>query len=117
MIVGASPSAGRSDRDGPRRRSRWLGDESGLNEGTLRLTGTSAVIATSPPPERATNSRSTPSAFVEAELAAFAVTGDPEHGVRAQQAFDWFLGRNRLHRPLYDFATGGCSDGLGEETL
>ena len=29
---------------------------------------------------------------------------------------DWFLGRNRLHRPLYDFATGGCSDGLGEET-
>ena len=36
--------------------------------------------------------------------------------MRAQRAFDWFLGRNRLHRPLYDFATGGCSDGLGEET-
>ena len=53
---------------------------------------------------------------MEAELAAFAVAGDPEHGVRAQRAFDWFLGRNRLHRPLYDFATGGCSDGLGEET-
>ena len=56
------------------------------------------------------------SAFVEAELAAFVVTGDPQHGARAQKSFDWFLGRNRLQRPLYDFATGGCSDGLGDET-
>ena len=37
--------------------------------------------------------------------------------MRAQTAFDWFLGRNRLDRPLYDFATGGCSDGLGDETI
>ena len=36
---------------------------------------------------------------------------------RATRAFEWFLGRNRLQRPLYDFATGGCSDGLGSETL
>ena len=56
-------------------------------------------------------------AFVEAELAAFSVTGDPEHGVRAQRAFDWFLGRNRLDRPLYDFSTGGCSDGLGDDEI
>ena len=53
-------------------------------------------------------------ALVEAELAAFAVTGDPDHGTRAQTSFNWFLGRNRLGVPLYDFATGGCSDGLGE---
>ena len=53
-------------------------------------------------------------ALVEAELAALVVTGDPEHGSRYTNAFDWFLGRNRLDRPLYDFATGGCSDGLGE---
>ena len=39
------------------------------------------------------------------------------HGVRAQRAFDWFLGRNRLGRPLYDFATGGCCDGLGESDV
>jgi hypothetical protein len=57
------------------------------------------------------------SALVEAELAAFWITGEPEHGARAQRAFDWFLGRNRLDRPLYDFATGGCSDGLGEDDL
>jgi len=45
-------------------------------------------------------------AFVEAELTAFDVTGDREHGSRAHIAFDWFLGRNHLDRPLYDFATG-----------
>ena len=56
-------------------------------------------------------------AFVEAELAALVATGDGEHGARARNAFDWFLGRNRLDRPLYDFATGGCSDGLGETDL
>ena len=36
--------------------------------------------------------------------------------MRAHNSFEWFLGRNRLRRPLYDFATGGCCDGLGEET-
>ena len=37
--------------------------------------------------------------------------------MRARLAFDWFLGRNHLSRPLYDFATGGCSDGLGAEDV
>ena len=37
--------------------------------------------------------------------------------VRATRAFEWFLGRNTLQKPLYDFATGGCSDGLGSEAL
>ncbi len=29
-----------------------------------------------------------------------------------RKAFDWFLGRNDLHIPLYDFRTKGCNDGL-----
>ena len=95
---------------------RWLGDESGLAEGTLRLTGHDGRRRGEPAPGAGDEQPLDASAFVEAELAAFAVTGDPEHGVRAQRAFDWFLGRNRLRRPLYDFATGGCSDGLGNET-
>jgi glycosyltransferase involved in cell wall biosynthesis len=94
----------------------WLGDESGLAEGTLRLTGHRGRRRTEPAPGAGDEQPLDASAFVEAELAAFAVTGEPEHGLRAQRAFDWFLGRNRLHRPLYDFATGGCSDGLGDET-
>ena len=95
---------------------RWLGDESGLADGTLRLTGHHGRQRTEPAPGGGDEQPLDASAFVSAELAAFAVTGDPEHGMRAQRAFDWFLGRNRLHQPLYDFATGGCSDGLGEET-
>jgi len=95
---------------------RWLGDESGLVEGTLRLTGHLGRRRTEPAPGGGDEQPLDASAFVSAELAAFSVTGDPEHELRAQRAFDWFLGRNRLHQPLYDFATGGCSDGLGEET-
>ena len=95
---------------------RWLGDESGLREGTLRLTGHEGRRRDEPAPGAGDEQPLDASAFVEAELAAFAVSGDPEHGLRAQRSFDWFLGRNHLHRPLYDFATGGCSDGLGSET-
>jgi glycosyltransferase involved in cell wall biosynthesis len=95
---------------------RWLGDESGLREGTLRLTGHLGRARTEPAPGGGDEQPLDASAFVAAELAAFSITGDPEHAKRAQRSFDWFLGRNRLHRPLYDFATGGCCDGLGEET-
>jgi glycosyltransferase involved in cell wall biosynthesis len=95
---------------------RWLGDESGLATGTLRLTGHGGRRRTAPAPGYGDEQPLEASAFVEAELAAFAVTGEAEHGSRAQHSFDWFLGRNRLRRPLYDFATGGCCDGLGEET-
>ncbi len=95
---------------------RWLGDESGLAEGTLRLTGHRGRRRDQPAPGSGDEQPLDASAFVEAELAAFAVTGVPEYGRRAQHSFDWFLGRNRLHRPLYDFATGGCSDGLGDAT-
>ena len=98
-------------------RSRWLGDECGLADGTLRLPGHEGRHRDEPAPGDGDEQPLDASAFVEAELAAFAVTGDPEHAVRARRAFDWFLGRNRLDRPLYDFATGGCSDGLGDDDV
>ena len=30
----------------------------------------------------------------------------------ARRCFDWFLGRNDLNVPLYDYRTAGCRDGL-----
>jgi hypothetical protein len=96
---------------------RWLGDESGLADGMLRLTGHLGRKRGDPAPGGGDEQPLDASAFVEAELAAFIITGDREHGVRAQLAFDWFLGRNHLSRPLYDFATGGCSDGLGRDDV
>ena len=96
---------------------RWLGDESGLHADVLRLTGHGGRRRDEPAPGRGDEQPLDASALVEAELAAFAATGEPEHGVRAMHAFEWFLGRNHLQRPLYDFATGGCSDGLGDEAV
>lgn len=96
---------------------RWLGDECGLADGMLRLPGHDGRRRGEPAPGAGDEQPLEASAFVEAELAAFEVTGEADHATRARLAFDWFLGRNRLARPLYDFATGGCSDGLGLEDL
>ena len=95
----------------------WLGDECGLDDGMLRLPGHHGRDRDEPAPGQGDEQPLDATAFVEAELAALVATGDGEHGVRARNAFDWFLGRNRLDRPLYDFATGGCSDGLGETDI
>jgi len=95
----------------------WLGDECGLDEGMLRLPGHRGRDRDEPAPGEGDEQPLDATAFVEAELAALVATGNGEHGARARTAFDWFLGRNRLDRPLYDFATGGCSDGLGETDL
>jgi hypothetical protein len=96
---------------------RWLGDESGLQDGLLRLAGHRGRRQGQPVTGSGDEQPLDAAALVEAELTAYGVTRDPEHGIRATHAFEWFLGRNSLQRPLYDFATGGCSDGLGSETL
>ncbi|HET7456615.1 MAG TPA: hypothetical protein VFJ74_03105, partial [Gemmatimonadaceae bacterium] len=96
---------------------RWLGDECGLDEDTLRLPGHRGRSRGEPAPGSGDEQPLDAAALVEAELSAFALTRSAEHGARAIRAFEWFLGRNRLQRPLYDFATGGCSDGLGSDDL
>jgi len=44
--------------------------------------------------------------------AAYDATGDSRYLKLQRKAFDWFLGENDLHIPLYDFRTKGCCDGL-----
>ena len=44
--------------------------------------------------------------------AAYDVTRNARFLTLQRTAFDWFLGANDLHIPLYDFRTKGCSDGL-----
>ncbi len=96
---------------------RWLGDECGLDGDGLRLPGHLGRRRGEAAPGAGDEQPLEAAALVEAELTAFAITRRVEHGRRAIKAFEWFLGRNRLRRPLYDFATGGCSDGLGTESL
>ncbi len=51
-------------------------------------------------------------AMVAACHEAFRATRDESWNEEAKRAFEWFLGRNDLNLPVYDFATGGCGDGL-----
>jgi uncharacterized protein YyaL (SSP411 family) len=45
-------------------------------------------------------------------MAAYDATGNNKYLILQRKAFEWFLGENDLHIPLYDFRTKGCSDGL-----
>jgi glycosyltransferase involved in cell wall biosynthesis len=53
--------------------------------------------------------------MVSACLDALRVTRQPIWAEHACRAFDWFLGKNHLERPVYDASTGGCRDGLHAE--
>jgi glycosyltransferase involved in cell wall biosynthesis len=44
--------------------------------------------------------------------AAYDTTQNEKFLILQRKAFDWFLGQNDLHIPLYDFRTKGCNDGL-----
>jgi glycosyltransferase involved in cell wall biosynthesis len=54
-------------------------------------------------------------ALLEACLEAHRLTSDDQWFVEARRCFDWFLGRNDLGRPIYNYVTGGCRDGLHRE--
>jgi hypothetical protein len=51
-------------------------------------------------------------ATMSACLQAYRMTGDKSWREQARSVFEWFLGRNDLHMPVYDPITGGCRDGL-----
>ncbi len=44
--------------------------------------------------------------------AAYDATENSKFLILQRKAFDWFLGKNDLNTPLYDFKTKGCCDGL-----
>lgn len=50
--------------------------------------------------------------MIEACAEAYQVTQDETWIAHARRCFEWFLGKNDLNVSLYDFRTGGCSDGL-----
>jgi glycosyltransferase involved in cell wall biosynthesis len=56
-------------------------------------------------------------AMIDACIAAHRHTGDDQWIREARRCFEWFLGRNDLHLPLYDSATGGCRDGLHSDRV
>ena len=49
--------------------------------------------------------------------AAYEATGDAKYLTLQRKAFDWFLGENDIHAPVYDFRTKGAADGLERSGL
>jgi len=43
--------------------------------------------------------------------------GDEAYSDKMKVAFNWFLGKNRLHQIIYNPCTGGCYDGLEAENV
>ncbi|MDF1659451.1 MAG: glycosyltransferase [Verrucomicrobiales bacterium] len=56
-------------------------------------------------------------AMVAASQEAFRATQDDAWATEAKRAFEWFLGRNDLGLPIYDFTSGGCGDGLHSDRV
>jgi hypothetical protein len=50
--------------------------------------------------------------MIEACIEAYKITIDEKWIEEARRCYDWFLGRNDLNVPLYDYRTAGCRDGL-----
>jgi hypothetical protein len=50
--------------------------------------------------------------IIDACILAEKITHNLKYGDYAMSAFAWFTGENEISLPLYDFATGGCRDGL-----
>ncbi|MFA6714611.1 MAG: glycosyltransferase family 4 protein [Victivallaceae bacterium] len=50
--------------------------------------------------------------MIEACKEAYNVSNNPQWLSRARCCLEWFLGRNDLNVPLYDYTSGGCCDGL-----
>jgi len=44
----------------------------------------------------------------------YSVFVDKDYKKKMEEAFNWFLGKNRLHQIVYNPCTGGCYDGLEE---
>jgi hypothetical protein len=98
----------------------WYGTQCALDGPAVRLVGNGWHRSSETPFATLLDGDEQPldaAALVEALTDALAATDQRVHGQRAVRAFEWFLGRNGLGKPVYDFATGGCHDGLSAQSL
>lgn len=57
------------------------------------------------------------SSMVQALTTAYETTGKKNYRSKAHLVFSWFHGNNHLNQIIYDEKTGGCHDGLGNQTI
>lgn len=95
----------------------WYGQQVDVDGPYVRLIGHKLLRPGEQSPGEGDEQPLDVAALVEAQVEAYRVTGETKYAERASRTFEWFLGRNRLNIPVYDFTTGGCHDGLGVETV
>lgn len=93
----------------------WYAVQCGIDTDSVRLIGNQWRLRLHPVPvtDDGDEQPLEAAALVEALVEAMVSTGDHRYGPQAVLAFEWFLGRNRYGLAVYDFASGGCHDGLG----
>ena len=93
----------------------WYAVQCGIETDNVRLIGNQWRLRLHPVPvsDDGDEQPLEAAALVEALVEAMVSTGDHRYGPQAVLAFEWFLGRNRYGLAVYDFASGGCHDGLG----
>ena len=94
----------------------WLVDQQ-ITDGRFEPIGTNGFAARGRVRARFDQQPIEAGTTVAACLEAQRITADGAWGDRAHLAFDWFVGRNHLHQPVYDASTGGCRDGLHAERV
>lgn len=55
--------------------------------------------------------------MILALLAADKIIPNRKYKKYARNAFQWFFGKNTLNQNIYNETTGGCHDGLGQQTI
>ena len=98
----------------------WYAEQCSVHTDTVRLVGNRWRRSDEPSRGWIAEGDEQPldaAALVEALAEAAVATGQREYGQQAVRAFEWFLGRNCAGLAVYDFATGGCHDGLGPDGL
>jgi glycosyltransferase involved in cell wall biosynthesis len=96
---------------------RWLLDVQTNEEGCLSVVGNVGWYPRGGERSRFDQQAIEAHALIEACIEAYRVTGNEQWLDDAQRCFNWFLGDNDLHMPLYDFTTGGCRDGLHSDRV
>jgi hypothetical protein len=96
---------------------RWLAEKQLSPLGRFRPIGCNGFCRRGEPAAEYDQQPIEAHAMVSAAIEAYYAVDDLYWWELAHVAFDWFLGRNDLGRPLYDSGTGGCHDGLQENRV
>ncbi len=90
----------------------WLLETQTSEGGCLTIIGTNGWYVRGQKPAAFDQQPIEAHALIDACIEAYHVTRERHWIEHARRALNWFLGDNDLRKPLYDFTTGGCCEGL-----